>query len=158
MATVQGLAALERRLRAIGDTKAALRALQIATVSEAQARVPRKTGHLQRSIRPGRVTDDHAIVNVKAPYARYVEEGTGIYGPRHQKIVPKKASVLAWRTGQTRLSGRSRTSGGTETAGWAFARSVRGRKATPYLIPGAKAAVSKGKLKDAIVARWNSAA
>lgn len=153
MATVQGIAALERRLRAIGEPRPVLKALQIATVSEAQARVPRKTGHLQRSIRPGRLTDDYAVVEAKTPYAEYVEKGTGIYGPRRQKIVPKKAKVLAWRT-NTRLSGRARVSG----SGWAFAQSVRGRKATPYLIPGAKAAVQKGGLRGIIIGQWNRAA
>lgn len=156
--TVTGMAALERRLKAIGDTKAQLRAIQLAAIAEAKARVPRKTGHLAASIQPGRVTNDYAIVQAHSNYARYVEEGTGIYGPRKQKIVPKKANVLAWRTGATRLSGRSRTKGGTELAGWAFARSVKGRKATPYLIPGAKAAVKKGGFKDAIITRWNRAA
>lgn len=150
MATVQGLAALERRLRAIGDTKAALRALQIATVSEAQARVPRKTGHLQRSIRPGTVNDSYAVVEAKTPYAAPVEFGT-----KPHVIEPKRARVLAWAA-NTRLSGRARTASGRMF----FAARVNhpGTKAQPYLIPGAKAAVKKGKLKDAIVTRWNRAA
>jgi hypothetical protein len=36
MTTVTGIRALEKRLAAIGDTRSMLRALQIATVSEAQ--------------------------------------------------------------------------------------------------------------------------
>jgi hypothetical protein len=36
-------------------------------------------------------------VSFTAPYAEYVHEGTGLYGPRRQKIVPKskKSAVLA---------------------------------------------------------------
>lgn len=153
MATVQGLAALERRLKAIGDTKAALRALQIATISEAQKRAPRKTGHLQRSIRPGRVTDDFAIVEAKTPYAAAVEFGT-----KPHVIRPKNRKALAWAgPGGTRLSGRRRTNSGRLT----FAAKVNhpGTRKQPYLIPGAKAAVSKsGGMKDTIVAKWNNAA
>jgi hypothetical protein len=158
MATVEGLAGLQRRLKAIGDTKALLHTLQVATVSEAQALVPRKTGHLQRSIRPGALHDDYAIVEAKTPYAAYVEKGTGLYGPKKRKIVPRQASVLAWKSSGTRLSGRSRIKGGRPIAGMAFARSVRGRKATPYLIPGARKAVGKSGIKGKIVAEWNGAA
>jgi hypothetical protein len=160
MTTVTGLRALEKRLAAIGDTRSMLRALQIATVSEAQARVPRKTGHLQRSIRPGALREDFAIVEVRSPYAKFVEEGTGLFGPRKRRIVPKNGKVMAWPSSRTRLSGRSRTRRGKAIAGMAFATSTKGMKAKPYLIPGAKAAVgkSKGGMKDAIVTRWNRAA
>jgi hypothetical protein len=154
--TVVGIQALERRLKAIGDTKAQLRAMQIATVSEAQALVPRKSGHLQRSIRPGRVADDFAIVEARTPYARYVEEGTGLYGPKKKRIVPKTKKAMRWKGSGVRLSGRSRS--GAEGTGWAFATSIKGRRKTPYLIPGAKAAMRKAGLKDAIVTRWNRAA
>jgi hypothetical protein len=153
MATVTGIRELERRLKAIGDTKAMLRALQIATVSEAQSRVPRKTGHLQRSIRPGRVADDFAIVEARTPYAAAVE-----FGSKPHVIRPKNARALAWPASGAgrRLSGRRRTNSGRLI----FASSVNhpGTRAQPYLIPGAKAALRKSGGKDAIVTRWNRAA
>jgi len=149
--------ALIRRMTAIGQTQPILRALQLSTVHEAQALAPRKTGFLQRNIVPGALTKDYAIVEARAPYSGFVEGGTGIYGPKHQKITPKHASVLAWRVGSVTLSGRSRVSGGRQLAGWAFARSVRGRPATPFLRPGANNAVKKAGV-DVIVNEWNSAA
>lgn len=158
---VKGVPQLQARLKAIGDTKGLLTLLQVGTVQEAKRLVPRKTGNLGRSIVPGRVSATSAYVDANAKYAAFVEDGTGIYGPRKRKIVPVRASVLAWRTGgssSVRLSGRSRVIGGKEQAGWAFAQSVRGRPATPFLIPGAKNAVSRAKLGDIVVKKWNGAA
>ena len=155
MATVQGLAALQRRLKAMGDTKAHLHALQVATVNEAQARVPRKTGNLQRSIKPGALADDYAVVEARANYAAHVEFGT-----KAHVIMPRSKRVLAWPASAAgrRLSGRARTNSGRMI----FAGKVNhpGTKAQPYLIPGAKAAVSKSKggLKAHIIAKWNRAA
>lgn len=155
--TVVGMDALIRRMTAIGQTQPILRALQLSTIHEAQALAPRRTGFLQRNIVPGPLTKDYAIVEARAPYSLFVERGTGIYGPSHKKIVPKTASVLAWRVGAVTLTGRSRVSGGRQLAGWAFARSVRGRPATPFLLPGANNAVKKAGV-DIIVQEWNSAA
>lgn len=158
--TIRGMGDLHKRLDAIGDTKAILRTLQIDTVAEAKRlTVPfRKTGNLGRSIRPGFLSGRSAFVNAEASYAAYVEKGTGIYGPRHKPIVPRTKKVLAWRTGSVTLSGRSRVKGGQETAGWAFARSVRGRRATPFLEPGARTAVEKGGLKGIVIKLWNEGA
>ncbi len=155
-----GLDKLNRRLDAIADNRETLRRAQIASVAEAKRlTVPiRKTGFLGRNITPGALSDTSALVVSRAPYSRYVEEGTGLYGPKRKKIVPKRAKVLAWRTGAVRLTGRSRTSGGRELAGWAFARSVRGRAKTPFLRPGVQKAIKGTKLKADIIDRWNRAA
>jgi len=53
-------------------------------------------------------------------YGGYLEVGTGIYGPRNAPIRPVRANVLAWQ-------GKS--------GEWIFAKSVRGRQATPYFRP-----------------------
>ena len=63
------------RLRALGETQPVLRVLQIDTVAEAKILVPRKTGHLGRSIVPGTLTPTHAQVEARTPYAVYVERG-----------------------------------------------------------------------------------
>lgn len=152
--SIEGLPALERRLRAISDQHALLRELQLATVAEAKRLVPRKTGNLARTIRPGTISRDAALVRAggtsQVGYAAYVELGT-----RAHDIVPTRAKVLAWG-GERRLSGRLR-SGAKATH---FARRVHhpGTKAKPYLIPGAKYAVKKRGLADQIIAQWNRAA
>lgn len=38
------------------------------------------------------------------PYARYVEEGTGIYGPKGAPIKPTTAKALAWRATRGQLN------------------------------------------------------
>ena len=141
--------ALRARLKAIGETQADMRALQLSTIHEAHALVHRKTGHLQRSIVPGPVSKDSAVVEARTPYAASLE-----FGARPHVIVPKRAKVLAWG-GERRLSGRLR-SGSSPTH---FAKKVNhpGNKPFPYLVPGAEAALRKGGILASIVTRWNRA-
>lgn len=148
MASVQGYAALVKRLEALGEEQPVLRAIQLDAVAQAKLLVHRKTGHLGRSIVPGVLTATHAQVEARTPYAAFVELGT-----RPHIIRPVKAKVLAWG-GTRRLSGAlARGSSPTH-----FARIVHhpGTRPYPYLIPGAQKAV--GKLRDAVVRVWNSAA
>jgi hypothetical protein len=61
----------------------------------------RRTGTLGRSyaFTPPELVGSKLVVNVGSNlyYAPWVEEGTGIYGPKGQPIVPTHAKVLAWR-------------------------------------------------------------
>jgi hypothetical protein len=54
-------------------------------------------------------------------YARWVHNGTGIYGPRHRPIKPKRAKALRFKG---RRFGKS---------GWVYARQVKGMKPNPFL-------------------------
>lgn len=149
--TLQGHRQLNARLKALGATRPIMRTFQLDSIAEAKRLVPRKTGHLERSILPGSVSDSHADIQARTPYAAAVE-----FGAKPHVIRPKKASILAWPAseGGRRLSGRARKSAGPMI----FARKVNhpGSKAQPYLIPGARSAL--GKLRDALVKRWDGAA
>lgn len=152
---LRGKRQLQTRLRAIGETEVLLRQLQLETIAEAKRLVPRKTGHLGRSIVPGRVTRDSATIEARTPYAAAVE-----FGSKRHVIVPKRARVLAWPAteGGRRLSGRART--GTKRGDMAFAAKVDhpGNKAQPYLGPAVDKAVERHGLRDIIVQLWNRAA
>lgn len=136
------------RLRAMGHTNVEMKALQLSAIREAKLLVHRKTGHLGRSIVPGTVTKDHAVIEARTPYAATLE-----FGSKPHIIRPRKAKVLAWG-GTRRLSG-TLAKGSSPTH---FARIVHhpGTKPYPYLIPGAKKALQG--LKDVIVRTWNEAA
>ncbi len=153
--TLTGDDALRRRLKALTGREL-LGQVALLGVAEAKRLVPRKTGNLGRTIRLGTVTDTSAQVvaggTSQVGYARYVEEGTGIHGPRKRRIVPRQAKVLSWVGGGSRLTGKGK--GSTRR----FARSVAGRKATPYLVPGVKRALHRAGLRDVVVALWNDAA
>ena len=78
------------------------------------ALAPRETGFLKMNVRtrtfPGRKGPD---VRYEAfpEYALYQELGTGLYGPRHRWITPKRARMLSWidsRTGDRRFARRVR--------------------------------------------------
>jgi len=151
---MRGQDALNRRLKAIGDTKAVLHRLQLDVVAEAKRLAPRKTGNLGRLIQVGALTPTYAMVFSHAKYSGWVEHGTGIYGPRHAPIVPVRASVLRFPApGSATLGGRVRSGGS-----YVFARSVKGRPKTPFMIPGAQAAAQKNGMKDVIITEWNGAA
>lgn len=142
---------LNRRLEAIKTGRPLLRELQLSAVAEAKALVPRKTGHLARSIGPGAVGATFALVEARTNYAAFVEFGT-----RPHVIRPRNKRVLAWpAAGQARLSGRVKTGGRV-----IFAKRVNhpGTKAEPYLVPGAKAALTKGGFRNIIIEQWNKAA
>lgn len=146
--SVTGMNALIKRMQAIGEPEPLLRALQLSTIHEAQALVPRKTGLLQRRIIPGAISGKHAIVKADTPYAAPVE-----FGSKPHIIKPRNARVLAWG-GSRRLSGRLRS--GSKPDHFAALVHHPGSRAHPYLIPGAKKATAG--MKDVIVTRWNSAA
>lgn len=164
---IEGIDGLQRRLKAIADTRELLKEMQKETVVEAHARVPVKTGDLYRSIVPGTLTKDSARVIAAKSYAGFVERGT-----KPHRIEPRNAKVLAWpaTAAGRRLSGRANAralsgSAGLGVAGGGFggisikrvgktgkssgtfryARGVDhpGTRPMPYLMPGAKAAVAK---------------
>lgn len=155
MPGLQGDEALRARLKAIGDTRIMLGQVALLGVKEAKGLVPRRTGNLGRSIRVGKVTDTTAQVvaggTSSVGYARYVEEGTGLYGPKKSRIYPKRARALRWKAGGSRVTGRGAGSR------FIYATSVSGRKATPFLRPGVERAAAKAGV-DVIVELWNDAA
>lgn len=127
-----------------------MRALQLSAIHEAQARVPRKTGLLQRRILPGPLSDTEAVIEARTPYAAPVE-----YGSKPHIIRPKRAKVLAWG-GARRLSGSLRS--GAAPTNFATLVHHPGSRAKPYLVPGAKAALKKAGILGTIIDRWNGAA
>jgi phage gpG-like protein len=55
-----------------------------------------KTGRLINSITANVVSNDTVEVGTNVFYARWLQEGTGIYGPTGQRIFPKTKKALAW--------------------------------------------------------------
>lgn len=108
-------------------TKAALTNSANKVQSEARIRAPHRTGTLQRSILVDRpIALPTATVAVNEKYGVYIEEGTGIYGPKGTRIKPKRAKVLAFKSGGKMV----------------FARSVKGMRKRPFFKPGFDASKS----------------
>lgn len=108
-----------------GPVARALMVRGTKVVSAAKRRIstnPKRvdTGRLRSSIASQLGTKNSKLVmrvgtNVK--YAMFIHEGTGIYGPRGTRIVPKRSSVLKW----------------TNREGTFYAKSVRGIVPNPFL-------------------------
>lgn len=87
------------------------------------------TGRLRASIntqlviRQGRPV---AVIGTNVFYARYVHDGTGIYGPRHRMIRPTRRKILRFKPAGSRR--------------FVYARQVRGMVPNPFLANALKAA------------------
>jgi hypothetical protein len=85
-------------------------------------------------------------IGSRLPYAIFVHEGTGIYGPRGTVIRARNGGVLRWPTinqgagySGGRYQGRRRYKGGAQH-GYTFARFVRGVPGRPFLVEALPAA------------------
>ena len=87
-----------------------------AVEGAAMEKAPVRTGNLADRIRKY-IDRNRAIISSTAPYSIFVHEGTGLFGPRKAKIVPKTAKALRFRIGDKLI----------------FARSVKGQKPNPYM-------------------------
>jgi hypothetical protein len=64
-------------------------------------------------------------VGTNVYYARWVHDGTGLYGPHHMLILPKTAKVLRFKSRIASGKGKKR--------GWVYAKSVKGMRSNPFL-------------------------
>jgi hypothetical protein len=98
-----------------------------------------RTGTYSRSITTNVTTTNNrvtGVVGTALKYAPWLEHGTGIYGPRHALIRPKKpGGVLRFpqpgNPGFT-LAGRQRKGRAGAMAQWVYARYVRGIRPRLY--------------------------
>lgn len=97
----------------------------------ARKRTPVDTGALRTSIEytvDVRPNSTHVTIGSPLEYARYIHEGTGIYGPKGAPIVPVTRQVLKFQVkGST---GKRRG----KDAKWVYAKSVKGVKPNPFLV------------------------
>jgi hypothetical protein len=101
----------------------------------AKAHCPVDTGRLRSSITHELRSQGGVpvvVIGTNVEYARFVHDGTGLYGPRHARIVPvrAKALVFTWRNAPVPPNGRGNFAGK-----WVFA-SVRGSPPKPFLRQG----------------------
>jgi hypothetical protein len=79
---------------------------------------PKRTGELAASIYSKVNIDGTGEVGVRARHARWVQQGTGIYGPHHTPIVPVRSRFLRFQGSSGRM---------------VYARSVRGQRPNDFL-------------------------
>lgn len=111
-----------------------------AVRAEAARNVRRDTGALAASLEStvnvysGRLVVGR--VGSSLHYARYMHEGTGIYGPRHAPIYPLWTKALRFKPGRMigPLPAGKRGSSPEKRGGWVFARSVKGVPPHPFLV------------------------
>lgn len=114
-----------------------MRAMQVAvgiTHAEVLRRMERhrRTGHMMRSVFAHPTVQGKKVVGTvgsNVDYVRWLEYGTGLYGPRNAWIVPRRAQALRFpqpgNAGFT-LAGRQRSGRAGANARWVYAKRVRG--------------------------------
>lgn len=109
------------------------------------ANAPVDFGTLAGSIY-SRVTYDGTTTHVEyrsgRPYATFQEVGTGLYGPMHQWITPKRAQFLRW------TSSTAGQAGGPGGGNVHFAKRVRGVKPRRYFYKGLVEVFGAGNVKS----------
>lgn len=88
-----------------------------------------------------------ARVGTNVKYAIYVHEGTGIYGPRRTPIVPRNKRFLRWPVKNQSGRGRRRYISG-RTAQYAYAKSVKGVPARPFLRKALEVVAGRNNVTD----------
>lgn len=109
---------LTRKLKADirGGAKAGMTNVVTTVESEAKRNAPMRTSNLKNSGSSFVNADgSRGSITFSAPSAAFVHEGTGLFGPRKTKIVPKTKKALFWPGAPHPM------------------RSVRGMEAQPFL-------------------------
>ena len=101
--------------------------------TKAKLNVPQRTGNLFRSISkegPIKISSSEYVgivsTGFSAPYARFVEYGTGMYGSRKSPIFSKTGNYMKWR----------------ENSKIVFAKSTKGQKPQLYMTKAVEEAIS----------------
>lgn len=130
---------------AVQGAQADLRVRANRVVNAARRLAPVDTGRLRASITQEFSTGygGAPVVRIGSnlPYAIFVHQGTGIYGPKGQRIFPKHGKFMVWPAINNSGSGSRRYKGG-RTAMYVFARSTRGMPGRPFLVQALDAAKS----------------
>lgn len=112
-----------------------IRANRVLNVARSRAPVDkgglRNSLHIEFATGPGGVTI--ARIGSNLPYAIYVHEGTGIYGPRHAMIYPKSGRFMVWPARNLSGSGTVQFKGG-KTSAFVFATKTKGMPGRPFLV------------------------
>lgn len=131
------------RSLAVQASEADLNVRANRVLNAARRGAPVDTGQLRASLT---ITFSHAPsgepvaqIGSNLPYAIFVIQGTGIYGPKHAPIRPKHGKFMVWPAVNNSGSGARRYSGGN-TAAYIFARQTRGMRPRPFLIEALDAA------------------
>jgi|GEM_PF-3262462 len=132
--------------KALTDTGRYVRAKAATYPPKPDSSSYKRTGTLGKSITVGKPEFRAALASIDVGtnlrYARWVEEGTGIFGPEARPITPKVAKVLAWKSagaghkliasGMKMRKGKLKANRKADTY-LVFARSVKGMKPWHYM-------------------------
>ncbi len=161
MSQVIGATQLISRLERLGNPSAGrtiMAKLAINATALMKKNVARRSGMTGASIRPLTVTAQAAVIKVGGA-GKWLEQGTGIYGPHHTRVVPRQAKVMVFMGGPTsafRLSGTVRSGKAGAAAYKVFARSTQGMNKQPFIRKSLIEAAAGVGLKEVVIVLWDS--
>lgn len=168
-----GASQLQARLRALqGVAKSGtlMKKAGAVAIKQMELNMPRKTGITAATLRVEGASDTGAEI-WGSRVVRWLDEGTGLYGPAHRLITPQAAKALAFHSqgkgealgASYRLSGRMRVASVRKFGAGAdlvVVRSVKGMHARPFIARSTQEAGQKLGLALAaeIVSAWDKGA
>lgn len=121
-------------------------------VAAAKDRAPVDEGRLRASItHTVEVGPTSVVLRVGSPlpYARYVEEGTGIHGPKHARIYPKTKQALKFKAGRQMGPLRQGQKRAAKTKRpFVIVRSVAGSPPNPFLKDALASVFGQGNVRE----------
>lgn len=102
--------AVHEIVKRVGDT----------TIKYLSKNSPSRTGALKKSWQKTVNQPEHVEIESNLNYARWVNDGTGVYGERHSPITPTHAKFLRWKPYKSAFS--------VSSDGFVYAKKVRGQR------------------------------
>lgn len=122
MGTPEQVAGAFRTMLTSRDLRTLIQRVVLTEEAAIRREAPVKRGRLRREVQSRVIRPDRGEVRANAPYARAVEEGTGLYGPKGRKIVPTVKKAMYWKGAAHPV------------------RSVKGQRPNPFVTRGIRAA------------------
>lgn len=122
--------------------------------------VKRRSGMTGASIRPEAITATSAIIKVGGA-GRFLEQGTGLFGPHHTRVVSRSGRAMAFLAGPAsafRLSGSPRSGKAGNKAYLVVVRSTAGMPKQPFVRKSIVEAAASNDLDRVVVALWDGGA
>lgn len=122
--------------------------------------VKRRSGATGASIRPATITATSAVIKIGGA-GRWLEQGTGTFGPHHTRVVSPSGRAMAFMAGPSsafRLTGSVRSGKAGAGAYLVVVRSTAGMPAQPFVRRSLEETAAGSDLRNVVVGLWNGGA
>lgn len=151
------LVARLQRLESKTTGYAVMKRLALGATLLMKHNVKRRSGATGASIRPVSISATAAVIKIGGA-GKFLEQGTGLFGPHHSRVVPRTKKALAFFAGPSsafRLTGAVRSGKAGRRAYLVVVKSTKGMHPQPFIGKSIVEAARSDNLRGVVVALWN---